>query len=153
LLRAPVLLYRLRLGVLLGRRFLLLTHRGRRSGRLYQTVLEVVRFDPASGEAIVMSGFGRQAQWFRNITAGGAAAVQIGARRFPTHARLLQPDEAAAVLADYERRNRLAAPILRRVLSRLAGFDYDHTDEARLRVVRMLPLVGFSPEDPDASGA
>jgi hypothetical protein len=42
LLRAPSLLYDWHAGWLLGRRFLRLTHRGRRSGRRYRTVLEVV---------------------------------------------------------------------------------------------------------------
>jgi hypothetical protein len=34
-----------------SRAFLQLTHRGRRSGRLYLTVLEVVRFDPQKQES------------------------------------------------------------------------------------------------------
>jgi hypothetical protein len=41
---APVSLYRLHLGWLLGHRFLLLTHTGRRSGLRRQTVLEVMEY-------------------------------------------------------------------------------------------------------------
>lgn len=48
LLRLPALLYERDLGWLLGHRFLLLTHRGRTSGRTYRTVLEVLQFDPAT---------------------------------------------------------------------------------------------------------
>ena len=143
LLRAPVALYRLRLGFLLGRRFLLLTHRGRRSGRLYRTVVEVVRFDGARHEAIAMSGWGRNSSWYRNVVADGAVEVALGRERFVPQVRVLEPDEAAAAFADYERRNRFAAPVVRAVLSRLAGFPYDGSAEARLRLVETLPLVGF----------
>lgn len=66
-LRLPVWLYRLRLGRLLGRRFVMVTHTGRKSGRQHQTVLEVVRYDPATGVVVVASGWGEKADWFRNI--------------------------------------------------------------------------------------
>ena len=56
--RLPIYLYRLGLGQLLGHRFMLLTHRGRRSGRVYQTALEVVRYDPSLRETVVASGWG-----------------------------------------------------------------------------------------------
>ncbi len=46
--RLPIYLYRLNLGWLLGHRGLLLIHRGRKSGLLRETVLEVVRYDPAT---------------------------------------------------------------------------------------------------------
>jgi hypothetical protein len=67
LLRAPVALYAARAGWLLGHRFLLLRHRGRRSHRLYGTVLEVVAWRPAEREAVVVSGLGRRSQWYRNL--------------------------------------------------------------------------------------
>jgi hypothetical protein len=62
MVRAPVWLYRARLGGLLGHRFLLLTRSGRRTGRPRQTVLEVVRRDPSSGAWLVPSGFGARSQ-------------------------------------------------------------------------------------------
>jgi hypothetical protein len=48
-----------RVGWLLGHRFLMLTHRGRRTGRVYRTVLEVVARDEVTREAVVMFAFGR----------------------------------------------------------------------------------------------
>ena len=143
LLDVPKAVYRVRLGFLLGHRFLLLTHRGRRSGRLYRTVLEVVRWDAERGEAVVMSGWGRRAGWYRNVRAGGAVEVRIGRERFAPGVRELEPEEAVSVLGGYERRNRLAAPVVRAVLSRLAGFRYDGSPDARLRVVETLPLLGL----------
>src|SRR5215813_680318 len=80
--RAPVYLYRWHLGWLLDHRFLLLTHTGRRSGRRRQTVLEVVEYRKAGPEAVVMSAFGRDADWLRNIEAPRDEAVIVGTRRF-----------------------------------------------------------------------
>jgi len=148
LLRLPALLYRLRLGMLLGHRFLLLKHRGRKSGRLYETVLEVV--DRDRNELVVMSGLGRGSSWFRNVEAGGAVEVRCGNERFRPEVRVLPPEEAAACLAGYERRNRVVSPVVRRVLSRLAGFPYTGDDAGRLRLVETLPLVGLRKPQPSS---
>jgi len=145
LLRAPVWLYRCGLGWTLGHRFLLLTHTGRRSGRRYQTVVEVVAFDRHAGEAVVMSGFGATADWYRNIRHASPAEVRIGRRRFQPTVRFLEAEEAVSVMADYEYRNRWAAPVVRRVLSLLVGWPYDGSAEARRRLVDELPLVAFRP--------
>jgi deazaflavin-dependent oxidoreductase (nitroreductase family) len=144
-LRVPVFLYRWRLGSLLGHRFLLLTHVGRRSGRTHHTVLEVVRFDGDRCEAVVVSGFGRTSDWLRNLEAGSRACVEIARKRFAATFRELNNDDAVVVIADYERRNRLAAPIVRVVLSRLAGWRYRGTSDDRRRLVAELPLIAFSP--------
>jgi deazaflavin-dependent oxidoreductase (nitroreductase family) len=144
LLRAPNALYDAHAGPLLGHRFLRLTHRGRRSGRAYRTVLEVVAWDGASHEAVVVSGLGPRANWLRNVLAAGAAEVEIGRERWTARVRPLGPAEGAAVLADYERRNRFALPLVRRILSKLAGFRYDGTEAARRRLVERLPVVAFS---------
>lgn len=142
-LRAPVLLYGIGAGRLLGRRFLLLTHRGRRSGRVYRTMLEVVAWDTDLREAVVMSGFGRRSGWFLNALAGGAEEVRIGGSAFRPEVRELNLDEAACVLGEYEQRNRLLAPFARLVLSRLAGFRYDGSDGARRELVARLPMIGL----------
>lgn len=145
LLRAPARLYDWHLGWLLGRRFLRLTHVGRRSGRRYETVLEVVGENPRTGELIVVAGFGRSAGWYRNLQAGGAREVAVGMERFvPVH-RVLEEAEAEAVLAAYEQRNRLVAPLIRAVLSRLVGWRYDGSGSARRALVRELPMVGLRP--------
>ena len=142
--RAPVALYEVGAEqVTRQRRFLLLTHRGRRSGCIYRTTLEVLFWDSAKREAIVMSGFGPRANWYLNSLDGGALEVQIAGLRLNPEVRSLEPEEAVHVIADYERRNRFIAPIVRVVLSRLAGIDYDSSEEARRRLVSALPLVAF----------
>jgi deazaflavin-dependent oxidoreductase (nitroreductase family) len=67
--RAPVYLYRWRLGWLLGRRCLLLTHTGRSTGLRRETVLEVVEYRKEGPEVVVVNGFGPDSDWLRNIEA------------------------------------------------------------------------------------
>jgi deazaflavin-dependent oxidoreductase (nitroreductase family) len=150
LFRAPVYLYRWRLGWLLGRRFLLLIHVGRRTGRRRHTVLEIVEYRREGPEAIVISAFGRRADWLRNIKATPDPQVVIGSRRFTAIHRILGKDDAVGVLGRYQRRNRLVLPIIRLVLSRLLGWRYDGSEEHRRRLAAQLPFVAFRPR-PDAS--
>ena len=144
-LRTPAVLYDWNLGWLLGRRFLRLTHRGRRSGRCYRMMLEVIGNDRARHEVFVMVGLGRGAQWYRNVIAGGAVELAIGSERFRPDYRELAPAEAAAILAGYERRNWLLAPIVRAVSSRLVGWRYDGSPRARERLVSERPILAFRP--------
>lgn len=147
LARAPVRLYDRDLGWLLGHRFLMLTHIGRRSGRHYRTVLEVIGNDRSAGEVVVISGLGHNADWYRNILARPAVEVAVARRRFCPVQRVLDEPEAIAVLSAYERRHRWAAPVLHRLLGWLVGWRYDGSDDARQRFVRELPLVAFRPAD------
>ena len=144
-LRAPQLAYRHGWGHLFGHRLLLLTHRGRRTGRLHQTVLEAVRYDPTTREVTVMSGWGPGADWLQNVLATGEAEVSIGRDRFGAEVRLLPLDEAMAALRSYERRHPLLRPIIHPMLSRLAGWHVDGSPQARRRLAQELPMVAFRP--------
>lgn len=147
LLRAPARLYDWNAGWLLGRRFLLLTHTGRRTGQRHRTMLEVIGTRPTAGELLVVAGLGRSANWYRNLQAHVAVEVAVGRQRFRPEHRTLSQGEAIAALRDYERRNRLAAPVVRRVLSWLVGWRYDGSDGARRHLARELPVVAFRPTE------
>jgi deazaflavin-dependent oxidoreductase (nitroreductase family) len=145
LFRAPAFLYRWRCGWLLGHRFLLLIHVGRRTRRRHRTVLEIVDYRRADHEAVVISAFGREADWLRNIERTQDPEVVIGSRHFIAACRVLDEDEAVRVLADYQRRNQVVAPIIRLVLSRLLGWRYDGSEAHRRRLAAQLPLIAFRP--------
>lgn len=144
-LRAPVFLYRWRLGRLLRNRFLLLTHIGRHSGLRRQTVLEVMEYRKDGPEVVVMSGFGAKSDWLRNIEANPVEEVIVGSHHFIASHRFLGEEEAMRVVSDYERRNWFVAPIVRYVLSRLLGWRYRGSENDRRRLVSQLPLLAFRP--------
>lgn len=113
--RAPIGLYRARLGWLLGGHFLLLTTTGRKSGRTHRTVLEVARrVDGAAGHITlwVIASRGRHSDWYANAIAGGAVSVTWKTRTFTPGVHALDVDERAELLADYQRRHPRAAAML-----------------------------------------
>lgn len=112
-LRAPIRLYRMGLGGLLGHRMLLLTHTGRKSGKPRQVVLEVVARLPEPGCYLIASGYGERSQWLRNVLAAPQVRYQIGRHRYRGTAVPLPPEESGRALADYARRHpRLARRLL-----------------------------------------
>lgn len=142
-LKAPVYLYRWRLGRLFGRRLLLLTHVGRHTGLPRQTVLEVVEYRKEGPEVVVANGFGPDSDWIRNIEATPSVEVTVGSRHFMASHRFLGEEEAAKVIQGYEHRNRFIAPIVRCGFSWLLGWRYRGTEGDRRRLVRELPLIAF----------
>ena len=89
LFRAPLYLYRVGLGRMLGRRTVLLEHTGRKSGLPRETVLEVIRHDDQSFD--IAAGYGAKSDWFRNIEADPKVRISTGR---------IQHAEATAVVAD-----------------------------------------------------
>ena len=141
LFRAPVWLYRLGFGWLLGHRALLLVHRGRTSGRRYATVLEVVHYDPATRESVVVSGLGTRADWYRNVVAGQAVEVRTARERYQPAFRELPDSEHFAIIEAYVRKTlSLARPIIRKL-----GFDVAGTIEERRAHAARLLFIGFRP--------
>jgi deazaflavin-dependent oxidoreductase (nitroreductase family) len=150
--RSPIVLYRLGLGRLLGHQFLLLTHVGRRSGRVHETVLKVLRYDPETNESIVAAAWGERADWYRNIQARPALAVRTGRDWYVPAQRALSPDEAFAVFEDWTRRQRAFARLM---LSQI-GYTIDVPEAERRALVARFPFVGLRPaslERPHQEGA
>lgn len=144
-LSLPKYLYRAHLGFLLGHRFLVLVHEGRRTGRRHETPLEVIRYDSSRREAVVAAGWGRKTQWLHNVEAGLAREVWIGRDHYVPSYRILDGDEAVGLLTWYEGHSGLPKSLVRSVLSRLLGWRYDGSAEARRRAGEQLPLLGFRP--------
>lgn len=139
-LRAPTWLYRAHLGFLMGNRFVMIEHRGRRSGTSYRTVLEVTGRYPEKSEWIVTSGTGPKADWYQNLHAGNLDAVWIGSKRSEAAVRFLEADEAAIVFHEYE----TAHPKTATKLMASMGVSYDGTDESRIKMMRSIPMVSFA---------
>ncbi|NUS94814.1 MAG: nitroreductase family deazaflavin-dependent oxidoreductase [Nocardia sp.] len=119
--RSPIWLFRARLGFLFGGRLLLLEHLGRKSGAKRYVALETVS-RPGPGTVIIASGFGGKAQWYRNLLAEPQCRVSIGTRyRVPARARVLDPDTAALVLAEYRVRHPRAYRELSGVIEEATG--------------------------------
>ena len=128
LMRAPIWIYKARAGALFGSRILMLEHVGRKSGAPRYVVLEVVGH-PSPDTYVVASGFGRKAQWFRNIQANPRVRVYAGSHApRPATARVLEQQEADRALAAYLSRHRKAWERMRPVLEDTLGAPITETD-------------------------
>lgn len=144
--RLPITLYRLRMGWLLGHRFVLVHHRGRRSGRWHQTVLEVVDYDRATAACTIAAGFGTASDWYRNLLQTPQTQVQIGNHQRSVTAVPLTADEGGALMARYAPRHPRLAPRLCRIM----GFEVDGSDQDYREVGARIPFLRLEPRDPAA---
>lgn len=81
---------------------MMLEHRGRRSGLPRYVCLEVIE-RTKKDDVTIVSGFGNQAQWYRNLQEEPRCYVSTGRlRRAPAKAVLLGRDDSAAALARYK---------------------------------------------------
>jgi deazaflavin-dependent oxidoreductase (nitroreductase family) len=141
-LRLPIVLYRLRLGWLLGRRFLLLTHTGRKSGQAHSTVLEVVRYEAATHRCIVASGWGIRSQWYRNVLHDPRVRYTVGLKERAGRAEPLPAARAERELRDYGKRHRAA---LRNLTRLMIAEEFDGTPGQYERLAARVPVLELVP--------
>ena len=139
MLRLPVFLYRVKLGWMLGHRFVLLNHVGRKSGQVRQTVVEVVEYSKAEGRIYIASGWGYKSNWYQNLLAHPAINIQLGPHKMKVLAQTLSPEESVKVLLDYRQKHPFAA----RELSRFLGLEIIKStpEEIEDYIRKSLPLV------------
>lgn len=125
LYRAPISLYRLGLGGLLGRRFVLLNHTGRKSAQPRQAVLEVVDYDKATDTCTIVSAWGDQSDWYQNILKEPDVTIQLGRRELAVTADPFSPEASGEAMVAYARRHPRAA----KSLMGLLGFEVSGSEE------------------------
>jgi deazaflavin-dependent oxidoreductase (nitroreductase family) len=145
LFRIPAWLYRAGGGWILRKRFLEVTHRGRRSGRARVTVLEVIAFDPDTNESVVVSAYGPIADWYRNLQASPATRVRTGRLDYTPEQRFLSEVEARDTAKEFCQVHRWEARVLIRVFSGI-GADLDRTSSSPIDVLARLPMVALKPK-------
>jgi deazaflavin-dependent oxidoreductase (nitroreductase family) len=144
--RAPIWLYRARLGVIFGHRLLMLEHIGRKTGQRRLVVLEVVDH-PAPDRHIVVSGFGTCAQWFLNVESNPHVRIHLASHApVPATARRLDAAAATAALGRYAHAHPRAWAKLRPVLEDTLGTRIDEpgTD---------IPMIALDVVAPIRAGA
>ena len=140
-LRIPQALYRFGLARWLGRRLLLLTTTGRRTGRPRTVGLN---YATDEGTVYVVSGFG-QADWYRNLLAQPQVTVQIGRSTWTAMARpVTAADEARRARALIRSTGARQGPphVVRGLIARL-GMDYDRELAVLDRDDLVLPIVAL----------
>lgn len=142
LMRSPLLLYKLGLGWVMGERFLRLRHRGRKSARVHDTVLEVVGKDEQTGTYYIASGWGEGSHWFRNIQKTPGVGVQVGSRKFQAKAERVPDDEACEIHYKYSQKYPKAFAVL---TYKLLGEKLEPTEENASKMAKYVPVAALKP--------
>lgn len=138
--RAPIWMYRLGLGGLLGKKFILLNHTGRKSGLPRQAVLEVVIFDRETDTVFINAGFGAKTQWYQNLLAQPEASIQLGWKKMDVHARQLSPEEGGELFLKFVK----TVPFGERYPKAL-GYEVDGTDDDYRAMGEMMIFLALEP--------
>ena len=139
--KLPLIIYRLRLGWLFGHRFLLLTHVGRKSGKVRQTILAVLSYDSSSMEIKAVSAW-NASEWYKNIQVTPAVSVETGFTSYSPVQRELSAEEIAHLFVDYCKDH----PIFSRIVCRIPGWKSDSSYEEFLELTQTLRGVAFRPQ-------
>jgi deazaflavin-dependent oxidoreductase (nitroreductase family) len=139
--KLPILLYRLNLGWVLGRRFMQLTHVGHRTGKVRRTILAVLKFDEKTREIFAVSAW-KGSDWYYNIQASPALQVESGLDRFVPEQRTLSAEEITTAFIEYRKQH----PIFSRIVCRIPGWKWDSTYEEFLVLAQTLRGVSFKPK-------
>ena len=141
LFKMPLILYRMRLGWLLGKRFMQITHIGRRSGKIYRSVLAVLKFDEKTREIYVVSAW-KGSDWYSNIQANPALLVETGFIRYEPVQRTLSAEEIFETVMEFRRKH----PTFGRLVCRIPGWDWNANEEEFMELARSLRGVVFQPK-------
>lgn len=143
LLQAPIWLYRMHLGALLGHRLAYLAHRGRRNGQRREVVREVVKYTPHPKEIIVVAGLAEHADWYRNLRVAPPIQVVSGSSRWADpDQRFLGPAETSALFMNYQQ----AHPRAWRRIAWTVGLPIVPDDQDWTAVASRVPAVAFTPQ-------
>jgi deazaflavin-dependent oxidoreductase (nitroreductase family) len=138
--RLPIYLYRYRLGWLLGNRFVLIHHVGRKSGLPRQTVVELV--ERSGDSVVVVAGYGPQTQWYQNLQAQPITTIEIGRKKQRVKAQLISPSDGEAVMMRYFNKN----PRVTGGLMKVLGYQWDGTLQGIREIANQsLRFVQFDP--------
>jgi deazaflavin-dependent oxidoreductase (nitroreductase family) len=140
-MKMPLILYRLGLGQMLGKRFMLVTHVGRRSGKVYRTVLAALRFDDKTREIFAVSAWSGS-NWYRNIQVTPALEVETNGVHYAPVQHSLSPEEIAALFIEFRKEH----PIFSRMIARIPGWKIDSSYEEFLQLASTMRGMAFKPK-------
>jgi deazaflavin-dependent oxidoreductase (nitroreductase family) len=138
--KIPILYYKLGLGWMLRKRFLLLTTTGRRTGKPRHTPLEF-DYNPQTDCYRVSPGWGGNTDWYKNVLHDPHVRLQVGGRKFAALAEPVDPQEAAKFMQAVSARH----PGMDKVWNRWSDKPVNGTLEGYLHAARFFPSVRLKP--------
>ena len=136
LFRLPLVLYRFGLGSLMGMQILLTTV-GRRTGRLYKVVVDIIEHDKTRDIYYISAAFGPRSDWYLNLKASPIVQAQVGWRKFTVRTTPLPLDEAEDILVKFARRH----PRYVRIMMLVIGVRISWSEEDVRALALRMPVI------------
>ena len=144
LFKVPVWLHKMGLGGwerLVGAQWMLITTKGRKTGKLRHTMVDVMDYDKASDTYYIEAAYGARADWYKNIQANPIFEAKVGRIKFNARAGALTTEGASEMLVQFYR----SKPAYTRSVMAMAGMKFKDEDELR-SMGRNLTLLAVTPE-------
>ncbi len=141
LFKLPVLQYKLGMGWMIGKSFLLLTTTGRKSGKPRYTALEYI-YDQEKDRYRIAAGWGGKTDWYRNLLKDPCVTVQVGRRKFLAIAEKASDEGVGRYMMDVSKLN----PRMDRVWNRWSDKPVDGTFESYVHAEKFFPSVWLKPQ-------
>jgi len=143
-LKFPVYLHKIGLGGwerLIGAEWMLITTVGRKSGKLRDTMVDVMDYNKATDTYYIEAAYGSRADWFRNIQANPRFEAKVGRRKFHATASPLESTDAGELMVQFYR----AKPAYTRSVMAMVGMKFEGEDELRTLGSKLM-LLAVHPE-------
>lgn len=132
LFRIPVYFYRVGLGWMFGKRFVLINHTGRKTGKQHQAVAEVVELEKETGNVIIVAGYGERTQWYKNLKKQLETTIQIGNQKYIVTIELISPHDGENIIARYlDKYGKLTGQLFSMI-----GYEWDGTEADARKIAR-----------------
>lgn len=143
--KVPVWMYKIGFGGferLVGAQWMLITHIGRKSGKRYDSMVDVMDYDKATDTYYIEAAYGTRADWYRNIQASPNFEARVGRRKFEARAKALSTEGSADMLVKFYREK----PVYTRSVMAMVGMKFNGEEDLRAMASKLL-LFAVHPED------
>lgn len=142
--KVPVWIYKMGFGGFerwVGAQWMLITHTGRKSGKRYDSMVDVMDYDKATDTYYIEAAYGTRADWYRNIQASPNFAARVGRRKFLACATPLSNENSADMLVKFYREK----PAYTRSVMAMVGMKFNGEEDLRA-IASKLMLLAVHPE-------
>lgn len=142
--KVPVWMYKIGFGGFerwFGAQWMLITHIGRKSGKRYDSMVDVMDYDKATDTYYIEAAYGTRADWYRNIQANPIFKVKVGRRKFEARAEALSTEGSADMLVKFYREK----PAYTRSVMAMVGMKFNGEEDLRAMASKLM-LLAVHPE-------
>jgi deazaflavin-dependent oxidoreductase (nitroreductase family) len=129
--KVPVFMHKIGFGgweKLIGAEWMLITTRGRKSGKPRDAMVDVMDYDAASDTYFIEAAYGDRADWYKNMQANPVFEARVGRRKFKATATPLSNEGAGELMVKFFRRK----PAYTRSVMAMVGMKFESEEELRV---------------------